>query len=168
MKNKSSQETSEPWDSVTDQQSKRIMDAESGMEEHGATQVSQNKATKTDQTQTRERNRKYKTEMMSEKSDSVPLTDRQHVIDQSQECVDVSSWMMGYPDEKNTSVGGADVDPQSEEGITNYERLPRKLCAAGKRTPRTQLEQLDTDSVERVNSELDTDNSNERIPAQTL
>lgn len=163
MENKSSQETSEGWDSVIDQQSKRIVDSEKGREEHRVTQISQNKATKMDQTQTKERNRKYKTE----KSDSIPLSDRQHIIDH-QECGDVSSWMMRNPDEKNTSVGGADVDPQSEEGFTNYERLPRKLCAVGKRTPSTQLEQLDTDSVERVNSELDTVNSSERNPAQSL
>lgn len=157
----------EDWDSVTDQEGKRGMNTERGREERRGTQGT--KVTKMNQAQAKERNRKDKTDMMRENSDSIPLSDSRNIIDQSPECVELSSWMMGNPDEENTSVGGADVDPQSEEGITNYERQPRKLCAARKRTPRAQREQLDTDSVERVNSELlDTDNSRERIPAQTL
>lgn len=158
------------WDPETDPERKRRMDTERGREEHRVTQITETEATKMDaylrdQPQTKERNRKDKIEMMRENSDPVPLSDSQN--DQSQECVEVSSWMMGYPDEENTSVGGAHVDPQSEEGITNYERQPRKRCAARKRlrTPRTPREQLDADSVERVNSELlDKDNSSERIP----
>ncbi|XP_034162942.1 uncharacterized protein zgc:194210 isoform X6 [Pangasianodon hypophthalmus] len=170
--NRSSQEMYGPWDFMTDQERKKRMDTERGREEHRVTQITETEATKMDsylpgQPQAKERNRKDKTEMMRENSDSVPLSDSQNIIDQSQECLEVSSWMMRYPDGENTSVG-AGVDPQSEEGITNYERQLRKLCAARKRlrTPRTEREQLDTDSAERVNSELlDRDNSSERIPA---
>ena len=56
------------------------------------------------------------------------------------------------------------VDPQSKAGITTYESELRRLCAGRKRlrAPSIPREQLDTDSVERVNSELlDRDNSNE-------
>ncbi|KAK3551170.1 hypothetical protein QTP70_013885 [Hemibagrus guttatus] len=170
--NRSSQETYGPRDSVTDQKRKRRIDIERGKEEQRLSQITETEATimdsyVPDQPQAKERNRKV---YLSSK-DSIPLSDSQNIIDQSQECVEVSSWMMGYPDGENTSVGGAGVEPQSKEGVTNYEHQPRKLCAARKRlrTPRAQREQLDTDSAERVNSELlDRDNSNESIPAQTL
>lgn len=176
VENRSSQEMYGSWDPVTDQGRKKRVDTESGKEGHKVTHITEPEATKIDgylpdQPQAKERNRKDKTILMRENRDSRPLSDSQYIVDQSQECVEISSWMMGYPDGENTSVGGADVDPQSEEGITNYEHQPRRLCAVRKRlrTPRTQREQLDTDSVERVNSELlDTDNSSERIPAQTL
>lgn len=166
----------EPWDSVTDQERKRRMDTERGREEHRVTQFTETEATKMDsylpdQPQAKERNRKDKIEMMRENHDAIPLSDSQNIIDQSQEYVEMSSWMMGYPDGENTSVGSAGVDSQSEEGITNYEHQPRKLCTARKRLriPKTQSEQQDPDSEERVNSELlDKDNSGERIPAQNL
>ncbi|KAF4088238.1 hypothetical protein AMELA_G00080230 [Ameiurus melas] len=173
--NRSSQEMYGPWDSVRDQEWKRRMDPERGQITLSITQITETEAIKMnsyvpDQPQAKGRNRED-TSKMKENSDSTPLNDSQNIIDQSQECVDVSSWMMGYPDEQSTSVGGAGVDLQSEEGITNYERQAKKLCAARKRlsTPKTQSEQLYTDSAERVNSELlGRDNSNERIPAQTL
>ncbi|XP_053537734.1 uncharacterized protein LOC108267750 isoform X4 [Ictalurus punctatus] len=168
--NRSSQEMYGPWDSVRDQEWKRRMDLERGHRVTQITEAIKMNSYVPDQSQAKGSNRKEKTKMR-ENSDSTPLNDSQNIIDQSQECVDMSSWMMGYPDEENTSVRGAGVDPQSEEGITNYERQPKKLCASRKRlsTPKTQSEQLYTDSAERVNSELlGRDNSNERIPAQTL
>lgn len=161
------------WDSVTDLERNRRTDRERGKKEHRVTKITETEATKMDsyfpdQPQAKERTRKDKKEMMMENIDSIPLSDSQYIIDQSQECVEMSSWMMGYPDGENASEGGADVDPQSEERITKYEPKPRRLCATrGARG--TQREQLDTDGVEKVNSELlDPDNSGERIPAQTL
>lgn len=134
-----------PWDSVRDQEWKRRMDLER-VTQIRVTQITETEAIKMnsyvpDQSQAKGSNRKDKTKMR-ENSDSTPMNDSHNIIDQSQECVDMSSWMMGYPDEENTSVGGAGVDPQSEEGITNYERQPKKLCAARKRlsTPKTQSE----------------------------
>ncbi|KAG7335975.1 hypothetical protein KOW79_000668 [Hemibagrus wyckioides] len=165
--NSGSQEMYGPWDSVTDQKRKRRIDTERGREEQRLSQITETEATimdVPDQPQAKERNRNV---YLSSK-DSIPLSDSQNIIDQSQECVEVSSWMMGYPDGENTSVGGAGVEPQSKEGVAKYEHQPRKLCDARKRlrTPRAQREQLET---ERVNSELlDRDNSNESIPAQTL
>lgn len=167
--NSGSQEMYGPWDSVTDQKRKRRIDTERGREEQILSQITETEAAimdsyVPDQPQAKERNRNV---YLSSK-DSIPLSDSQNIIDQSQECVEVSSWMMGYPDGENTSVGGAGVEPQSKEGVANYEHQPRKLCDARKRlrTPRAQREQLET---ERVNSELlDRDNSNESIPAQTL
>ncbi|KAK2854935.1 hypothetical protein Q7C36_006804 [Tachysurus vachellii] len=166
--NQSSQETYGTLDSVTDKKRKRRMDTERGREEQLSQKLSETEANFVDiyipeKLQAKERSRKV---YISKES----LSDSQNIIDQSQECVEVSSWMMGYPEGENTSVGGAGVQPQSKEGVTNYDG-PSKLCAGRKRlrTPRTQREQLDTDSAERVNSELlDQENSNESIPAQTL
>lgn len=167
--NSGSQGMNGPWDSVTDQKRKRRIDNERGRVEQILSQITETESAimdsyVPDQPQAKERNRNV---YLSSK-DSIPLSDSQNIIDQSQECVEVSSWMMGYPDGENTSVGGAGVELQSKEGVANYEHQPRKLCDARKRlrTPRAQREQLD---IERVNSELlDRDNSNESIPAQTL
>lgn len=167
-----------PWESVADRETERNRrtDRETGKKQHRVTKITGTEATKMDsyfpdQPQAKERTRKHKKETMMENIDSIPLSDSQYIIDQSQECVEMSSWMMGYPDGENASEGGADVDPQSEEGITNDDPKPRRLCATRKRlrSARTQRERPDTDSVEKVNSELlDPDNSGERIPAQTL
>ncbi|XP_046702300.1 uncharacterized protein zgc:194210 isoform X2 [Silurus meridionalis] len=177
--NRSSQELYEPWDSVKDQERKRRMDTERGGEEHRETPTTQTDAIDqmnsylADQTQVKERKIKDKIKQMRENSDSPPLSDSQNIIDQSQECMEVSSWVMRYPYGENTSVGGEGIDPQSEEGITNDEHQPRKLCSATKRLSkqRPQREQLDTDSEERVNSELldrDRDNSSERMLVQAI
>ncbi|KAM9487755.1 uncharacterized protein Hap1MRO34_004917 [Clarias gariepinus] len=161
---------------MTDQERKRRMDTEKAKKKYSVNQITKTKEVKMDtylpdQPQDKESKRKHKTDIVRDSSDSVQLSDGQNFIDQSQECVEVSSWMTGYPDVENNSEGGAGVDPQSEEGITNYERRPRKLCVAKKRlgTPRVQKEQLDKDSEETVNSEpVDRDNSSEKIPARFI
>lgn len=144
------------------------MDTERGREEQLSQKLSEAEANFVDiyvpeKLQAKERSRKV---YLSKES----LSDSQNIIDQSQECVEVSSWIMGYPEGENTSVGGAGVQPQSKERVPNYDGQG-KLCAGRKRlrTPRAQREHLDTDSAERVNSELlDQENSNESIPAQNL
>ncbi|KAI5618218.1 casein kinase II alpha 1 subunit isoform X1 [Silurus asotus] len=177
--NRSSQELYEPWDSVKDQERKRRMDTEKGAEARRETPTTQTDAINkinsylADQTQVKERKITDKIKQMRENSDFPLLSDSQNIIDQSQECMEVSSLVMRYPYGENTSVGGEGIDPQSEEGITNDEHQPRKLCSATKRLrkQRPQREQLDTDSEERVNSEFldtDRDNSSERMLVQAM
>ncbi|TSK34776.1 hypothetical protein Baya_4384 [Bagarius yarrelli] len=160
-----------PRDSVADQKRNRRKDTERGREEQSVTKNTETEATKVNiyvpnQLRAKERNRKVKAVVTRKNSDFIKLSDRQNIIDQSQECVEVPNWMLGYPDMENTSLDDAGVDLQSEERGTK----PRKLCGARKRlrTPRPQRE-LDIDSAEKRDSDLqDRDYSSENIPVQNL
>lgn len=169
-------ETYEEW---------KWMDTAKGSAEHGLSGSKQTKTTEVylpDQPQNKERVRRNKRELtvyrdsakaaVKQASDSTTLTDGQRSIDLNLDCMELSS---RFQNGENTSAGDPDIDPQSKEGISDYESQLRKMCTGRKRlrAPTISRERLDRDSVERVNSELlDRDNSNEGIdkgiPALTL
>ncbi|KAL6488523.1 hypothetical protein MHYP_G00022640 [Metynnis hypsauchen] len=188
IEDKSSEEMDGRLDFETYQDRKRMTITAKRSEEHGLTGITETRATDShspDQSHTKERKRENKTELpvnrnsakvaVKQVRDSTPLRGSPGSIDQDLDSMDLSSKSMESLNREDTSIGGLDTDPQSKTGITNYESELGRMSAGRKRlgAPSIPKEQLDTDSVERVNSELlDRDNSNEMIgpvmPAHSL
>ncbi|KAL7887488.1 hypothetical protein AOLI_G00052090 [Acnodon oligacanthus] len=176
IEDRSSEEMDGDLDFETYRERKRMTVAAKRSEEHGLTGITETRATdshSSDQSHTKDRKRENKTDMPVNRNSAKvavkqvrdsPLSDSPGSIDQDLDCIDLSSRSMESLNREDTSIGGPNTDPQNKAGITNYENELRRMCAGRKRlgAPSIPKEQLDTDSVERVNSELlDRDNSND-------